>query len=46
LKKRSKQLLRLRWRHLAGHGRKQGGGGESKVFWFFSSEKNNLPEKA
>jgi hypothetical protein len=27
----------------AGHGRKLSAGGEIKVFWFFSSEKNALP---
>jgi hypothetical protein len=42
LKKRSKKLLCLRWRQLSGHGRDLGSGAESKVFWFFSSEKNIL----
>jgi hypothetical protein len=42
LKKRTKRLLSLRKRHLTGHGRERGSGGEVKVFWFFSSEKNML----
>jgi hypothetical protein len=40
LKKRSKRLLILRQRQHTGHGRDLGSGGELKVFWFFSSEKN------
>jgi hypothetical protein len=40
--KRSKRLLFLRQLHDAGHGLDRGSGGEVKVFWFFSSEKNIL----
>jgi hypothetical protein len=42
LKKTSKGVLFPRRRKLAGHGRERGRGGELKVFWFFSSEKNTL----
>jgi hypothetical protein len=34
--------LFLRQRQHTGHGRERGSGGELKVFWFFSSEKNIL----
>jgi hypothetical protein len=39
LKKRTKRLLRLRWRHDPGHGRHLSAGAGIKVFCFFSSEK-------
>jgi hypothetical protein len=42
LKKRSKRLLFLVLRQDSGHGLERGSGGEIKVFWFFSSEKNNF----
>jgi cytochrome c-type biogenesis protein CcmH len=42
LKKRSKRLLFLRQRQGPGHGLDRYAGGEVKVFWFFSSEKNIL----
>jgi hypothetical protein len=42
LKKRTKKLLFLALAALSGHGLKRGSGGEIKVFWFFSSEKNIL----
>jgi hypothetical protein len=42
LKKRSKRLLFLRERMDPGHGLDPGSGGDEKVFWFFSSEKNIL----
>jgi hypothetical protein len=42
LKKRSKRLLCLRQRMDPGHGLDRGSGGELKVSWFFSSEKNIL----
>jgi hypothetical protein len=42
LKKRSKRLLFLVLRQDPGHGLDRGSGGEIKVFWFFSSEKNNF----
>jgi hypothetical protein len=40
--KEAKRLLFLRQRHDAGHVLYRGSGGEIKVFWFFSSEKNIL----
>jgi len=40
LKKRSKRLLFPALRQLSGHGLDLGSGGGTKVFWFFSSEKN------
>jgi hypothetical protein len=43
LKKRSKRLLFRRPRQDPGHGLDLGSGGELKVFWFFSSEKNTFP---
>jgi hypothetical protein len=43
LKKRSKRLLFLRQRNDAGQIPYPSAGPESKVFWFFSSEKNMLP---
>jgi hypothetical protein len=42
LKKRSKRLLILRQAHLSGHGLDPSTCADSKVFWFFSSEKNIL----
>jgi hypothetical protein len=42
LKKRSKRLLFLVLRQDPGHDLDRGSGGEIKVFWFFSSEKNNF----
>jgi hypothetical protein len=42
LKKRSKRLLFLRQRQDSGPILDRGSGGELKVFWFFSSEKNML----
>jgi hypothetical protein len=42
LKKRSKRLLFLVLRQDPGHGLDRGNGGEIKVFWFFSSEKNTF----
>jgi hypothetical protein len=39
----AKDFYVLRQRHDAGHGLDRGSGGEVKVFWFFSSEKNTLP---
>jgi hypothetical protein len=41
--KEAKRLLFLRQRKDTGHGLDRGRGGEVKVFWFFSSEKNILP---
>jgi hypothetical protein len=43
LKKRSKRLLFRRPRQDPGHGLDLVRGGEIKVFWFFSSEKNMRP---
>jgi hypothetical protein len=42
LKKKSKRLLFLRQRIGAGQIPDRGSGGDAKVFWFFSSEKNML----
>jgi hypothetical protein len=38
----AKRLLFLRQRQDTGHVPYRGSGGEAKVFWFFSSEKNIL----
>jgi hypothetical protein len=38
--KEAKRLLFRRPRQVSGHGLNLGSGGEIKVFWFFSSEKN------
>jgi hypothetical protein len=40
--KEAKRLLFLRPRNDPGHGLDRGSGGEIKVFWFFSSEKNTF----
>jgi hypothetical protein len=42
LKKRSKRLLFLRIAPLRGHGRDLAASAGTKVFWFFSSEKNTF----
>jgi hypothetical protein len=42
LKKRSKRLLFPALRQDPGHGLKHGTRGRTKVFWFFSSEKNKF----
>jgi hypothetical protein len=41
--KEAKRLLFRRQRQVSGRGLDLGSGGEVKVFWFFSSEKNSLP---
>jgi len=43
--KEAKRLLFPALRQDPGHGLDPGSGGRTKVFWFFSSEKNILPEK-
>jgi hypothetical protein len=45
LEKRTKRLLFFRFPHLSGQGLYLSAGAESKVFWFFSSEKNSLNPK-
>jgi hypothetical protein len=40
--KKPKDFYFLRSPHLSGHGPDLSAGADSKVFWFFSSEKNTL----